>query len=183
MPSDVVRRVLLAYLIERMNANESWCGETHVQKSVFFLQALFATPLDYDYVIYKHGPYSFDLHDELTAMRANTLVELEPNPPYGPRFKPGSLAQGVAAKFSRTRSRYEEQVNFIAQRIAKRDVAELERIATAFFLRREYPDVDDDGLANWITKLKPHISREAALAGIKEGGRIEQAADAIASPS
>ena len=182
MPRDIVRRVLLALLIERMNAKESWCGETHVQKSVFFLQALFDPPLDYDYVIYKHGPYSFDLHDELTAMRANTLVELEPNPPYGPRFKPGPLAAGVASRFSRTRSRYEEQVDFIAQRIAKRDVADLERIATAFFLRREYPKVDDDGLADWITKLKPHISREAALAGISEAQLIEQEASATVRP-
>ena len=183
MPSDVVKRALLAYLIERMNATKSWCGETQVQKSVFFLQALFDPPLDYDYVIYKHGPYSFDLHDELTAMRASTLVGLEPNPPYGPRFKPGPLAQSVASRFPRTRNRYEEQVNFIAQRIAARDVADLERIATAFFLRRRNADMDDDQLANWIMELKPHISREAALGGIKESRQIEQDASSIASPN
>ena len=182
MPSDVVKRALLAYLIELMNATKSWCGETQVQKSVFFLQALFDPPLDYDYVIYKHGPYSFDLHDELTAMRASTLVGLEPNPPYGPRFKPGPLAQSVEARFSRMRSRYKEQVSFVAQRIATLNVADLERIATAFFLRREYVDRDDDRLANWITELKPHISREAALAGLEESRRIERDASAIASP-
>ena len=183
MPSDIVKRALLAYLIERMDASESWCGETHVQKSVFFLQELSKTPLDYEYVIYKHGPYSFDLHDQLTAMRANALVELEPNPPYGPHFKPGPLAQGVASRFPRTRNRYEEQVNFIAQRIATRDVADLERIATAFFLRRRNADMDDDQLANWIMELKPHISREAALGGIKESRQIEQDASSIASPN
>lgn len=182
MPSDVVQRALLTYLVERMNALGSWCGETHIQKSVFFLQELFETPLEYDYVIYRHGPYSFDLHDELTAMRANALVELEPNrAPYGPHFKPGSLAQGLGSRFSRTRKRYEERVNFIAQRIATREVVDLERIATAFFLGRERSDLNRDGLAELITKLKPHISREAALAGIEESRRIEQDASAIAS--
>ena len=37
MPSDVVQRALLTYLVERMNVLGSWCGETHIQKSVFFL--------------------------------------------------------------------------------------------------------------------------------------------------
>ena len=181
MPSDVVKRALLAFLIESMNATKSWCGETQVQKSVFFLQALFDPPLDYDYVIYKHGPYSFDLHDELTAMRANALVMLEPNPPYGPRFKPGPLAEGVASRFPRTRERHKAAVNFVAERIATLQVVDLERIATAFFLGRERSDLNRDGLAELITKLKPHISREAALAGIEESRRIEQDASAIAS--
>ena len=184
MPNDVTKRALLAYVIERMNVLGSWCGETHVQKSAFFLQELFETPLEYEYVIYKHGPYSFDLHDELTLMRANALVELEANrPPYGPHFKPGPLAQGLGSRFSRTRNRYEEQVNFIAQRIATRDVVDLERIATAFFLRRKHADMDDDQLANQITELKPHISREAALGGIEESRQIEQDASFIASPN
>ena len=181
MPNDVTKRALLAYVIERMNVLGSWCGETHVQKSVFFLQELFETPLEYEYVIYKHGPYSFDLHDELTLMRANALVELEANrPPYGPHFKPGPLAQGLGSRFSRTRVRHMAAVDFVAKRIATLPVVDLERIATAFFLGRERADLKREGLAELITKIKPHISREEALRGIEESEQIKREAKSIA---
>ena len=60
--------VLLA-LNEQLRAAGSWAGETHMQKATYFLQHLMGVPLAFDFILYKHGPFSFDLRDELTAMR------------------------------------------------------------------------------------------------------------------
>ena len=63
------RAAVLLTLLEQLQARGSWCGETHVQKSVYFLQDLLQVPLGFEFVLYKHGPYSFDLNDEITAVQ------------------------------------------------------------------------------------------------------------------
>src|ERR1017187_6331592 len=75
--------VLLA-LNEELRSAGSWTGETHMQKATYFLQHLMGVPLGFDFILYKHGPFSFDLRDELTAMRAEGFLRLEPQHPYGP---------------------------------------------------------------------------------------------------
>jgi len=64
------RKGVLLDLIDRLNRGGSWCGETHIQKSVYFLQELLGVPLDFNTIFYKHGPYSFDLADELVSLIA-----------------------------------------------------------------------------------------------------------------
>jgi len=65
------RAALLTQLIERLRRRGSWCGETHVQKATLFLQDLTRIPMGFDFILYKHGPFSFDLRDELTSLRAD----------------------------------------------------------------------------------------------------------------
>ena len=65
---DRVRNgVVITRLIETLRERGSWCGETHVQKAAFFLQELMEVPTRFHFILYKHGPFSFDLRDELTA--------------------------------------------------------------------------------------------------------------------
>lgn len=71
------RDAILLSLINEMKAKGSWCGETHIQKATYFLQELLGVPLNFEFILYKHGPYSFDLGDEVTAMRADSLLEYQ----------------------------------------------------------------------------------------------------------
>ena len=70
---SIKRQVILLSLIESMKDNGSWCGETHIQKSMYFLQTMFLVPTDFEYILYKHGPFSFELRDSLGDMRGNML--------------------------------------------------------------------------------------------------------------
>jgi uncharacterized protein YwgA len=67
-----------------LKERDSWCGETHIQKAVYFLQELLQVRLGFEFIMYKHGPYSFELTDELTTLRANRLLRLIPREGYGP---------------------------------------------------------------------------------------------------
>jgi hypothetical protein len=52
---------------------------------MFILQDIAKANLGYKFVIYKHGPYSFDLSSELTEMRAAGILEFNfPRDGYGP---------------------------------------------------------------------------------------------------
>src|SRR5262249_25119884 len=68
------RATVLLALIEELRDGGSWGGETHLQKAVYLLQELFQVPLGFDFVLYRHGPYSFDLADEVTALQADQLL-------------------------------------------------------------------------------------------------------------
>ena len=95
------RAAVLTALADELRKRGSWCGETHLQKATYFLQSLLGVPLGYEFILYKHGPYSFDLHDELTALCTDQLLELRPQPyPYGPSLLPTA----ASADFRRSTS-------------------------------------------------------------------------------
>src|SRR5207302_6094366 len=117
------RAALLTRLIARMRQKGSWCGETHVQKATLVLQELMRVPLGFDFILYKHGPFSFDLRDELTSMRADELVRLEPQWPYRPRITTTDRSEYMQRLFSRTLGSYDERISFVAEKLGMKGVA------------------------------------------------------------
>lgn len=163
------RAAVVVSLIKALKAKDSWCAETNVQKACFFLQELTDVPLGLDFILYKYGPYSFDLTDELTAMRADSLLTLTVrNPRYGPCYVPGELADSLLERFPKTIGAYTKEIEFVAQRLGSKGVADLERVATALFVRKEAGDAGVTEKARQITQLKPHISMPDAQAAIQE---------------
>ena len=86
--SENARAALIACLVAEMRKdNRSWCGETHIQEAVYFLQEITEVPLPFKFILHKHGPCCFKLRDELTNLRAEGWLELEMADPYAPRFQ------------------------------------------------------------------------------------------------
>lgn len=170
------RSAIVISLIEHLQEKRSWCGETHIQKTTYFLQELLKVPMRFEFILYKHGPYSFDLGDELTAMRADMLVELKSQQPYGPSIVPGPTSEQLKRLFPKTLGKYKDKVVFIADRFSKCDVAELERLATAFFIIHETHIHNRERIAAHINKIKPHISTEQALEAIDTENEIRKEA-------
>jgi len=171
------RSAVILYLIEELLQKDSWSGETHIQKATYFLQDFLRVPLGFDFILYKHGPFSFDLSDELTAMQADGIVQLKARPPYGPSIIPGSNSERVKQLFPKTLKKYKEQVEFVAQELGGFGVAELERLATAaYVVITSSGDEKIEQRACRINKLKPHISIEEALHSLKNGQEIHDRA-------
>lgn len=168
--------VLLA-LIQAMKNRSSWCGQTHVQKSTYFLQELLGVPLGFDFLLYKHGPYSFELSDALAQMQADGLLALAPRPPYGPSLLPGPNSTLLERLFTKTRRRFAPQIEFLADKLASRNVAALERLGTAMYVTLE--ELSGQSLeerAACIHGLKPHISLDEARTAIVEFDAIYEEA-------
>lgn len=165
------RRILVSTLVKKMREKDSWAGETHIQKCVLFLQELTKVPLCYEFVLYKHGPYSFELRNELAEMRASLYLEVEPRIGYGPSFTLGPWGQKAVGK----PHSYSLAVEFVCDKISTRDVRSLERISTAFFIQSE-PDnseLNSVDVARRVNKLKPHISFEEARVAVNEVAAIK----------
>ena len=165
----MAKAALLTRLMITLRNQGSWCGETHIQKSIYLLQELFSVPLGFDFILYKHGPFSFDLRDELTSLRADGLLSLQPQAiPYGPRLAPAEGALALAGRFPKTLANYSLAVDFIADRLGSRGVNALERLATGVYVTRQQPDADAADRAQALVGLKPHISFQDALAAVQE---------------
>ena len=79
---------ILTRLASELKQHGSWCGETHLQKAVYLMQELFEVSPDFEFILFKHGPFSFELRDELTALRGDGYFRLEAMPmPYGPKLQ------------------------------------------------------------------------------------------------
>jgi len=163
------KAVILAELADKMMHYGSWCGETHIQKAVYFLQDLLKVPLDYRYILYKHGPFSFDLRDEITELRVYELFRLEPRPiPYGPSLRPTANAEELKSYYPRILHKYSVHLNFVAARLDGKGVAELERLATALWVTLESDEASQEARVHRISELKPHVLKEHALAAVRE---------------
>ena len=94
--TELKRATVLLTLLERLKAHGSWCGETHLQKAIFIIQDIAKSNLGYKFVMYKHGPYSFDLKNELAAMKASDVIEFTfPQEGYGPSIKATKFGAGT----------------------------------------------------------------------------------------
>ncbi len=162
------RDVILIRLIEALREHGSWCGETHVQKAAYLLQELAGVETGFDFILYKHGPFSFDLRDELSAMRADGFVSLQvQDPAYGPSIVPEPAANSLRKRFPKTLREHESRVKFVADRLGNKQVVELERLGTAFYVTQGTPPTTPpDKRAQKVHELKHHISVEEALEAV-----------------
>jgi len=175
------REALILSLIENLLKNESWCGETHIQKSAYFLQELLHVPLGFEFILYKYGPFSFDLSDELVSMQADDIILLKLRPPYGPSVQPGTMAERLKNLYPKTLKRYEKEIVFVARELGGNGVGDLESIATALYVVRHKIKGKDDlqKRANCIREIKPHISLEQALTALQRQKEISDKASAL----
>lgn len=168
---DVKKQVILLSLIESMQNAGSWCGETHIQKSLYFLQTMVKVPTDFDFILYKHGPFSFELRDSLGEMRGNLLIEVTNRFPYGPSYNSTASGKALIERYPNTASEYRKQIEYNARNLSNLGVAELERLATALYIS-EREHASNEERAKMINEIKPHIPVEMAEAAIHEVERF-----------
>ncbi len=162
------RVVVLLALIEKLKEKGSWCGETHIQKAAYFLQNLLNVPLDYEFVLYRYGPFSFELSDEIMRMRADGLLEYAPKPPYGASFYVDTKSEHLRRKFTKTTTKYSPHIELLAGEIGHMGVKDLEKMATAMYVTVENNQGTVFDRARRLNELKPHILLPEAQLAVGE---------------
>jgi len=150
-----------------------------MQKAAYFLQELLGVPTGFEFILYKHGPYSFDLTEDLTALRADYLITFDhKSPGYGPGIVPTGTSRQFRSRYPTTLGRHEREIEFVARILGRKGVTELEKLATALFVTRE-PDaaLTPEGRARRLVALKPHVPVDQARDAIRELDRIVREAE------
>jgi uncharacterized protein YwgA len=167
MPSLDTASLILS-LTEKLRASRSWAGETHLQKAVYVLDRILSVSLPFEFILYKHGPFSFDLRDEIRWMRNSSFLEWEiKSDHYGPSLRGGRLGEALKSKFPELPKRYSTEIEFVSSRFGNKNVADLERLTTAIYVTVE-EKADPNERANHIHYLKPHVSLPEAEAAVNE---------------
>ena len=68
-------------------------------------------PAGYEFVLYLHGPFSFDLRKELANLSAGLVLDLESHERYGPSFMLGHWGNQAA----QDSDAYQEEIDFVAE--------------------------------------------------------------------
>lgn len=166
---------LIITFIDKLKEYNSWGGETHVQKAMYFLQHLTHLDLDYSFILYKHGPYSFDFHDQLTEMFSEGLMDNEIiNSQYGPSLVPTASGKRIRDHFASSIKQYHNQMDFIANHLGDKNVVELERMGTALYVTLDGCQEDVESRAGRIIELKPHIKIEKARQAVQNVDRMRR---------
>ena len=169
---DEISLVLRA--MSRMWAHGSWCGETHIQKNMFFLQELVGIPFQWSFVLYKYGPFSFDLSYLLGEIHGYSLVKLVPQWGFRPKIKVTDLGEEFYRDQDEVHCKFDNGIELVAKELGAKDVDELERISTGLYisLDEKYENQAVQVRAKRLTELKPHIKLPDADFAIDQVGDL-----------
>ncbi len=167
--TDIQRSAVIATLVKDFRVRKAFCGETHVQKSVYFMQELLGVPLGFEYLLYIYGPFSFELQNHLAAMRADDMITVRPLD-YGTTFEPGEQLSYLEEHLPKTIGRYRDAIGFVVGNLAGIGVKQLEQLATALYFTIAQPEETEEKRAERILEVKPHIRMDEALRAV---GQIE----------
>jgi hypothetical protein len=152
------KHALILAAVEGLQRHGSRTGKTHVQKSLFLSDASGVLKAPFNFVLYKHGPYSFDFETELEQMKSYAALNSDTVEGwYGVRLSPGmnaSLVKRVAPLPDAT----QEAIEFVCRFVGNKGVVELERLATAVWIRTRECIVDSEKVALRLHQLKPHVA-------------------------
>ena len=167
------RAALLTRLIERLGDSNNWCRESDIQKVVYFSQSLKQIPTEYEFILYKHGPFSFDLRDDLTALRADGLLRLEPRRPCGVRIIPTKQSKYIQKLYPKTLKYYEDKIEFVIGELGRKGGVELDRLGTALYVKMNPESrVSVVERTERVKELAPHMLQEDAHNAVQEVDRI-----------
>jgi uncharacterized protein YwgA len=177
MPSQTS---IVLYSMQTLKNEGSWCGETHIQKALYLCQELMNVPSDFKFILYKHGPYSFELSEHLQGLIADDLVIVRTRPPYGPSLEITDEAKILASRVCRD-DKLVRRISFIAKKLSKKGVSDLEKLATAAFVNHKHgAHLSIEKRAEILSSIKQHVPIDAARNAFREIGEIEGEARSLA---
>lgn len=174
------KTALLMRLIDAQTTEGSPCGETHIQKAVYFLQEMMDVPLDFKFILYRYGPYSFELRDALTELRADGVVRLEPQRSVGARVVPTERGTRIRDMCHTEVANYATSIDFVARMLGKSGAVRLEGLSTAYFVTaRAQAGAGVEERAVELTSRKPHIALEDARDAVAWVDEVKEQAGTI----
>lgn len=158
---DLQKSAIIAELVKTYRSRGYPCWETHLQKSIYFLQDLLDVPLEFDFLLYKYGPFSFELRDHLAAMQADEMIVVRPRD-LGANFEPGQQVQYLETRFPTTIRNHQPFIDWVVDKLGAKGVKDLEPLATALYFAKQNPSEDVEHRAQRIVDAKPHVKPEEA---------------------
>lgn len=159
---------LIFHMVAKLREKGNWTGETSIHKSLYILQKLMDVPIDYEFTLYIHGPFSFELRDELSRCIAYNYLDLEyVSPIYGPKYSLTQQAEQYLNIKSHLIDQYKQNVSEVCDIVSDKGVVSLEKLATALYVIKELHHTGEKAIQE-LNDLKPHISIDEASEAVRK---------------
>jgi uncharacterized protein YwgA len=159
---DFHKHALILAMIGALQRQGSRTGKTHIIKGLFLAHAAGLFDVPFEFFLYKHGPYSTDIEENIEQMKSYGATEVEPAfDGYGVMLSPGDMASFAQQRAPLPASTL-EGIRKVCQFLRYKNVTHLERLATAAWIRTREGIHDGDAVARRLNELKPHISLNEA---------------------
>ncbi|MCL4552942.1 MAG: hypothetical protein M1305_05250 [Candidatus Marsarchaeota archaeon] len=149
------KKSLILEIVKDLRLVGSWAGRTHIQKTAYLLKELCRVDVGYDFTLYKHGPYSFQLDADIEDLRILGGLDYEiVRSEYGPRYKEGAAAHAFRQQADLcTLEAIQEMADFVRDK----DVKDLECLSTLVWCGGA-SSADIPKVTECVLSLKPHLS-------------------------
>lgn len=156
--NDFSREFLLLLLL----ANNSIIGRKKFQKIVYVAN-LMGWNAFHDYRFYHFGPYSEDLFKEIENLQQLHLISvsmLKNNSYYEHNItEKGKRFLNILTHQNKD-SDLVKRTGYLIEELNKYTSRELEAMSSFYFIKNEYPDLDNTSLLQKLIELKPHLADE-----------------------
>lgn len=168
---DKERNAVLLSLIEHINEEQGFCGETDVQMRSYILQEWMGAPLDYQFVFYG-SPTSFEVRNDLAHMYANNLIGYRLHSDSKWRsLRPGEYSSRLETFYDRIEE-FRDAISFVGEITREKTPSELRRLGTALYISREEERTLEER-AQRLRELQPYVSERDASAAVKGADELE----------
>ena len=127
-------------------------------------------PFEWIFVIYKFGPYSFDLAHLIGEIHSCRLVELMLQWWFQPKIKVMRYGKDFYEDINELCYKYRKQIEFVKEELGSQNLSEIELLATGLYII-SYEKVHDKTVENRsriLNHLKSHIKLNDASTFIGE---------------
>jgi hypothetical protein len=154
---DLAKQALVLKMIETLQRHGSRTGKAHIIKGLFLAQAA-GLDLPFGFFLYKHGPYSGDIEETIEEMKTYGAAEVEPAfDGYGVILSRGENAS-YPEEHAPVSQESLEAIENVCEFLRHRNAKQLERLATAAWIRTRDEITDPEQVARRLHHLKPHVS-------------------------
>lgn len=164
------REAFVVSLVRELAA-VAWVGKTHIQKAIYFAQEAAGADLGFRYVIHYYGPYSRELDSLVQKLESQSVLNVTAAPDgYGYEVAIGET------QLEETLEEYlQRSVESIVKHFGGMPTLELERLSTAFYIRKRLPEADREDWVREVKSLKPKFSEEEIEKALDEAKAIAEA--------
>lgn len=154
-------------LIAALDAQGAVVSETRIVKSAYLLESMYGLPMGFNWILYKHGPYTREVNDALVGMSKGGLISIRPRKQRGIEVSVSASAMNALPTEDLL------TINAVAEKVATLDVGELERLSTAAWISKRMTKADASVRAGYLCKWKPHVASATAVRAIKFHDRLQ----------
>jgi len=161
--NDQKKQALVLFIVRKLSEQKGWHGPVFVQRFIYLLQELLDVPLDLFFILYKHGPYSFELAETLTFLTANYLLEFKlPLNHLSPTLVPGKHAAYYDKKFKAEMDAINPRVTWLITKVNDMDFGKLTLLTFALYVLKQLrvQGKDEKKLISEMHQIRPVFSKK-----------------------